>query len=139
MRILQVIGLIGPHSADQIGRQSRLQLRAGVGQQRRGPVLVGDAEPAIGNLEADRLGVVDFLVAVFLQALVAEITDQTFVQDVIARNLRSAVPRDQRERIKRDRRISDIGDVILDGEEVAVVDRDRAPEGEAVAIVVFQG
>src|SRR5260370_23567067 len=38
----------------------------------------------------------------------------------------------------RDRRIADIGGVVLDGEEVAVVDRDRAPEGEAVAIVVFQ-
>ncbi len=138
LRILQVIGLIGPHRADQIGREPRLQLRAGVGQQRRGPVLVGDAEPAVGDLEADRLGVVDFLVAVFLQALVAEIADQAFVQDVIARDLRGAVPRDQRERIQRDRRIADIGDVILDGEEIALVDRNGAAEGEALAIVIFQ-
>ena len=138
LRIQQIIGLIGPHSADEIGREPRLQLRVGVRQQRRGPVFVGDAEPAIGDLEADRLGVVDFLVAVFLQALVAEIADQAFMQDVVARDRRSAVPRDQRERIKRDRRVADIGDVILDREEVAVVDRNGAAEGEAVAIVIFQ-
>ena len=122
----------------EIGREARLQLRVGVRQQRRRPVFVGDAEPAIGDVEADRLGLVDFLVAVFLQALVAEIADQAFMQDVIARDLRRAVARDQRERIERDRRGADIGDVILDGEEIAVVDRNGAAEGEALAIVVFQ-
>ena len=90
------------------------------------------------TLKLDRLGVVDFLVAVFLQALVAEIADQAFVQDVVARDLRGAVARDQRERIERDRRVADIGDVVLDGEEIAVVDRNGAAEGQAVAIVVFQ-
>ena len=89
LRILQIVGLVGPDGADQIGREPRLQLRVGVGQQRRGPVFVGDAEPAVGDLEADRLGVVDLLVAVFLQALVAEIADQAFVQDVIAGDLRA--------------------------------------------------
>src|SRR5258705_7130510 len=53
--------------------ESRLQLRVGIRQQRRRPVFIGDAEPAIGDLEADRLGVVDLLVAVLLQALIAEI------------------------------------------------------------------
>ncbi len=48
------------------------------------------------------------------------------------------MPRDQRERIERDRGVADIGDVVLDGEQVTVVDRDGAAEGEAVAIVVFQ-
>ena len=124
-----------PTRLDEI---ARLQLRVGVRQQRRGPVFVGDAEPAVGDLEADRLGVVDLLVGIFLQALVAEIADQAFVQDVVAGDLRGAVPRDQRERIKRDRRVADIGDVVLDGEEIAVVDRNGAAEGETVAIVIFQ-
>ena len=66
------------------------------------------------TLKLTDLVVVDFLVAVFLQALVAEIADQAFMQDVIALDMRCAVPRDQRERIQRDRRIADIGDVILD-------------------------
>ena len=60
------------------------------------------------------------------------------MQDVVAGDLGRAVARDQRERIERDRRVADIADVILDGEEIAVVDRDGAAEGEAVAIVVFQ-
>ena len=61
------------------------------------------------------------------------------MQDVVALDLRGAVPRNQRERIERDRRIADIADVVLDGEEIAIVDRNGAAEGEAVAIVVFQG
>ncbi len=70
-------------------------------------------------------------------AMVAEIADQAFMQDVIARDLRGAVPRDQRERIQRDRRIADIVDLVVDGEEVTVVDRNDAAEGQAFAIVVF--
>ena len=60
------------------------------------------------------------------------------MQDVVARDLRRAVARDQGERIERDRRTADVGDVVLDGEEIAVVDRNGAAEGEAFAIVVFQ-
>ncbi len=60
------------------------------------------------------------------------------MQDVVAGDLRRVVARDQRERIQRDRRGADIADVILDGEEIAVVDRDGAAEGQAFAIVVFQ-
>ena len=60
------------------------------------------------------------------------------MQDVVAGNLRGAVPRNQCERIERDRRSADVADVVLDGEEVAVVDRNGALEGQAVAIVVFQ-
>ena len=90
------------------------------------------------TLNDDLLGVVDLLVGIFLQALVAEIADQAFVQDVVAGDLGRAVARDQRERIQRHRRVADIGDFILDGEEIALVDRDGALEGEAFAIVVFQ-
>ena len=122
-------------------------MRAGVGQQRRRPIFVGDAEPAIRNIEFDALHIrlarqrrciVDFLVAVLLQAAFAKIADQAFMQDVIARDLGRAVARDQPVRIKRDRRIAGVGHVILDAEQVAVVDRDRAMEGDAAAGVVFQ-
>ena len=122
LRILQIVGLVGADGSDQVGREPRLQLRGGVRQQRRGPVFVGDAEPAVGDLEVLDLVFVDLRVAVFLQALIAEIADQAFMQDVVALDFRGAVPRNQRERIQRDRRIADIGDVVLDGEEIALVD-----------------
>ena len=138
LRLGEIVGLVGAQIADQVRRVARLQLGVGVGQQRRGPVFVGDAEPRVGGVEGDRLGIVDLLVAVFLQAIAAEITDQAFMQDVIAGDLRRAVARDQRERIERHRRVADIADVVLDGEEIALVDRDGAAEGEAFAIVVFQ-
>ena len=60
------------------------------------------------------------------------------MQDVVARDFRGAVARDQGERIERDRRAADIGDVVLDREEIAVVDRDGAAEGETFTVVVFQ-
>jgi hypothetical protein len=60
------------------------------------------------------------------------------MQDVVALDLRGAVPRNQRERIQGDRCAADIGDVVLDGEEVTLVDRNGAAEGEAFAIVVFE-
>src|SRR5579863_4434314 len=73
LRVLKIIGLIGSDRADEVGGIARLQLGAGVWQQRGGPIFVGDAEPAIGRLEADGLGVVDLFVSVFLEALIAEI------------------------------------------------------------------
>ena len=144
LRILQVIGLITNLGAG-FGEEAGLEAGRGVGQQRRSPIFVGDAEPAIGDIELKtppaiaqngRLG--DGFVAMLLQALVAEIADQAFMQDVVARDLGRAVAGDQGERIERDRRTADVGDVVLDGEEIAVVDRNGAAEGEAFAIVVFQ-
>ena len=134
----QIVGLVGPDLADLVGREARLQLGRGVRQQRRSPVFVGDADPGIGDVELHLLGVVDRLVGIFLQAFLAEIADQAFMQDVIAGDLGRAVARDQRERIQRCRRVADIADIVLDGEEIAVVDRDGALEDEAFAIVVFQ-
>ena len=90
------------------------------------------------TLKLHGLGVVDVLVADIPAGLVAEIADQAFMQDVVALDLGRAAPRNQRVRIQRDRRVADIGDVVLDGEEVAIVDRNDAAEGEAVAIVIFQ-
>ena len=56
----------------------------------------------------------------------------------VSRDLRRAVARDQRERIERHRRVAGIGDLVLEGEEVTVVDGNGAAEGEAFAIVIFQ-
>jgi len=118
---LQIIGLIEPHRADKIGREAGLQRRIGVGQQCRGPVRVGDAEPAVGDFEIDSLGVVDLLVAVFLQALVAEIADQTSEPNIGAYDFRTAMPRDQCKRIERGRRIAYVGDFVPDSEEIAII------------------
>ena len=60
------------------------------------------------------------------------------MQDVVAGDRRRAVTRDQAERIKRDRRIADVGDVVLDGEEILVVDRNGALERQALAVVPAQ-
>ena len=42
----QVVGLIGLQRAELVGAEMRHHMRVGLGQQRRGPVFVGDAEPA---------------------------------------------------------------------------------------------
>ena len=75
-----------------------------VGQQRGRPVLVGEAEPGVGDVEVDRLLFFDCLVGLLLQALVAEHADQAFVQDVVAERRRRAVARNQAIGIERDRR-----------------------------------
>ena len=54
LRILQVIGLIANLGA-RFGEEASLEARRGVGQQRRGPIFVGDAEPAIGDVELEAL------------------------------------------------------------------------------------
>jgi len=82
LRSLQIIDLIGPRCADHIGREAGLQPRIGGGQQHCGPVLLGDTQLTVDDLEADRLVVVDFLVSVFVQAHITEITDQTSERDI---------------------------------------------------------
>ena len=71
-----------------------------------------------------------------MQALVAQHADQAFVQDVVAERRRRAVARDQRIGIERHRRRALVGDLVLDGEQVLVVDRDGAAEFEPFAVVV---
>ena len=119
---------------DQLRRVVRRQAGIRHRQQRRRPIFVGDAEPAIGDVELRRLVVVHLLVGVFLQSLLAEIADQAFMQDVVARHVRRAVARDQAEGIQRDGRAAGVGDLILDGEKIVLVDRDGALEGQAVGI-----
>ena len=57
------------------------------------------------------------------------------MQDVEALDLRRAVPRDQRIRIKCDRVCAFVGDPVLDGEQVLVVDRNGAAEFKPFAVV----
>ena len=102
-RIEQIIGLIGRLAAGFAGREPRMDLRIGVGQQRRRPVLVGEAEPGVGDIPVQLLFVGDFLVGLFLLALAAHHADQAFVQDVIAQRLGGAVTGNQRIRKQRDR------------------------------------
>src|SRR5262249_56685497 len=113
--IIVVMGLDG--FADSHRRKLRRDLGVGIGQKRRGPILVGDAEPDIGGVEEYLLLLLDIGVGLFLQALVAEYPDQPFVQDVVAERLRRSMARDQPEGIERDRRRAVVDDLILDGEE----------------------
>ena len=114
----------------------RLDLGAGVGQQGRRPVFVGDAHPGIGHLEGDVLLVVDRLVGELLQSLIAHHADQAFVQDVVALGLRRPYARDARIGIEGDRRAGAVRHLVAQGEEILVVDRDGAAELEALAIVI---
>ena len=101
----QIVGLIGLGAADLVRQELGVDLSRGIGDQRRGPVLVGDAEPAPwwpGT--ASVLLLLDLRVGDSCQALLAEHADQALVQDVVALRLRRAVARDQRVGIERDRR-----------------------------------
>ena len=92
-----------------------------------------NAEPGVGRLERDVLLVLDRLVGELLQALVAEHADQAFVQDVVAERLRRAVAA----RSARTDRASTgaralVVDLVFDGEQILVVDRDDAAEFAAL-------
>ena len=110
----------------------------GIRQQRGGPVFVGDAEPAVGDVEIDELLFLDVLVGEFLQPGITQHADQAFMENVVAERLRRAVARNQRIRIKSDRVRALVGHLILDGEQEFVVDRDRAAKFEPFAVVVGQ-
>ena len=121
----------------------RLQLGVGRRQQRRRPIFVGDAEPAIGDVEIDafdarRIGleIFHFLVGVFLQAI--EIADQAFMQDVVAGRLRRAVARNQSVGIERHGVRALVRHLVLYGEQIFVVDRNGAAELQSVAAVIAQ-
>ncbi len=61
-----------------------MDLGGGIRQQSRRPVFVGEAEPGVGHVPAFALLVLDLLVGLFLQAIVAHHADQALVQDVVA-------------------------------------------------------
>src|SRR5207244_4682773 len=89
-----------------------------------------------GGAESNLLLLLDVRVGLLLQALVAEYPDQPLVQDVVAERLRRSMARDQPEGIERDRRGAIVDDLVLDGEEILVVDRNGAAELEPLAVVV---
>src|SRR6202044_4254374 len=93
-------------------------LCVGVGQQRRRPVFVGDAEPDIGGVPALALLFVDLFVGFGLQALVADHADQAFMQNVIALHLRRAVARNQRIGKQRDRIVAFVLYLVFEGEQI---------------------
>ena len=138
LRLHQIVGLIGLLRAELAGGEPRVNLGVGVGEKRRRPVFVGDAEPGIGDVERLVLLVFDLLVGLFLQALVAHHADQALMQNVIALHLRRAVARDQRVGQQRHRGAALVCHIVLDGEEIMVVDRDAAAEDEAFAVVEAQ-
>ena len=50
LRVLQIVGLITNLGAG-FGEEAGLEAGRRVGQQRRGPIFVGDAEPAVRHIE----------------------------------------------------------------------------------------
>ena len=131
----EIVALVALGVADLVCQEFRIDMGLGIGDECCGPILVGEAEPGIGGGERDGLLLLDVGVGLLLQALVAEHADQAFVQDVVAERVRRPVARDQRIGIKRDRRRAFVGDLVLDGEHVLVVDRDGAAEFEPFAVV----
>ncbi len=93
--IEQIIGLKCPDRAEHAGRETRLQARACVRQQGGGPIFVGDAEPAIGDVPTDGFFVLDVFVGEFLQARLSEHADEAFMQDVVSGCRGDSVTRDQ--------------------------------------------
>src|SRR5690349_18071799 len=112
-------------------------MRIRIGNQGRRPIFVGEAEPGISEIEPQLLLLLERLVALLLtlgvdaeaalaQALVAHPADRALVLDAVARGRRIAMARDEPERIQCDGLVTAIGDLVLDGEQVLVVDRDGA-------------
>ena len=138
LRIEQVIGL---ELLDVVGKfegKACAHLGRDIGEERGCPILVGEAEPRIHDIEVLRLLLLHLRVGLFLQALVAHNADQTLVHDVVAERRRYAVARDQRVGIERHRGGALVHHLILEGEEIFVVDRDGATELEPFAVVVDQ-
>ena len=136
LRFAERIGLIG-FLDGAAARQSPVEGLGLVGRDGRGPIFVGEADPAAHALEGLLAAglLLDLVVGVFLNAAVADDADQAFVQHRIAGGFGLAVTRDQRERIERDRLFGLVLDRVLHSEEIIVVDRDLALEDEPLAVV----
>jgi hypothetical protein len=134
-RILEVIGLVGLERAELAGRETREHMRRRLRQQRRRPVFIGEAEPGVGDVEGEVFLLLDLRIGLLLETLRAHFADQALVQNVVAERVRRAVARDQRVGVQRHRRRAGVRHLVLDSEEVFVVDRDGAREGEAGAVV----
>ena len=107
---------------------------------RRAPVLVGEAEPAAIALEGANLAGILFDPGVgdFLHSAVADHADKALMEHRISGDVGLAVAQDEGERLHRRGRGARIGDRIGDREHIFVVDSDDALEDEARAVVPGQ-
>ena len=112
-----------------------------VGRDDRAPICVGEAEPAADAFEAaPGAGLLaDLVVGEFLDAAVADETDEALVQHRVAGGVRRAMPRHQRIGIERDRIAGLVGDGIVDREQEVVVDCDGPREHKSLPVVPGQG
>ncbi len=134
VRVEKVRGLITLDRGRSIGGKFRGEVRLRVGKQGRGPIFVGNSEPAFGIIEVGPF-FFDRFVALLLHGAV-EHADEAFVQDVVAERLRHAMAGDQPVGIERHGRRALVADAIFDGEQVLVVNPDGAMELESLAVVV---
>ena len=110
-----------------------------IGHQRRRKVLVGDAEPAAGDvLPRHLVALLHVLVFVFLQPVAAEHADQALVQDPVAGHLWRADACDPSEGRDGHRRRAVVGDIVGHRDHVLVVDGDLACERQPGAVVIGQ-
>src|SRR5690606_3404157 len=132
-------GLV-PLPAGVIKRITRLEWLVAGGNQRHGPVLVGEAEPAIGGLPGrDRAFLGKIVIVDFLESFLAGNADQALVQDEETTGLRRAIAGGAAIGGKRYRLFRFIGDTVLDGEHVIGIDRNPARKGQAAIIGVAEG
>ena len=117
-----------------IARLERLLLGR---HQRHRPILVGDAEPAVGRLAwLELLVLFDRSVFVLLQALRAGIADQALMQHIGAGDGRLVIAGDAAVVEQRYRCAARILHGVRDSEHIIVVHRDGALEGEALVVGV---
>ena len=105
---------------------------------RGGPILVGDAEPAAGRLVERNWGFLDLGILGLVKALLAEHADEAFVQHVDGGRCRLVVAGDAAIAGKRHGIGAAIRHLVGNGEHVAVVDGDGAGEGDALFIGIGQ-
>ena len=106
-----------------------------IGNQRRQPVFVGEAEPTAGRVEFDRRGA--FEVGVFVGVLqrAVEDADRSDMQEIGRRHRHLALARDQGIGEQRHCRARGVRHGLRHREHIVAVDAEAAGEGEARAIV----
>ena len=134
------IGLIVHRLYGPARGEARVDRSGLFGNDRRAPVLVGEAEPAAIALEGANLAGILFDPGVgdFLHSAVADHADKAFMEHRISGDVGLAVAQDERERLHCRGRGARIGDRIGDREHIFVVDSDNALEDEPCAVVPGQ-
>ena len=104
--------------------------------QCRGPIFVGDAQPAVGDAGPGLFtSVNDLAVLLLLDAVLAENTDQALEEDPESGRFRFADPRQAAIGGQIGGRGATVDDLVDDGEHVRFVERDGARENQAGAVV----